>query len=107
MSLFAGATLGIKADISRKIKAFIFSVPLIYILNLFRNVFVITAYGYAWFGDASFYIAHNVIAKVLATLALIFISLMVFKELPELEDLIFNLKGEIEEVLRRDREERS
>jgi len=100
MALFAGATLGVRADFKRRIKAFMMSVPVIYILNLFRNVFVLTAYGYAWFGENSFYIAHHVISKFLATLALIIISLLVFRELPELEKLIFNLKSEIEEVLK-------
>jgi len=100
MALFAGATLGIKAEWSRKIKAFLISVPVIYVLNLFRDVFVLVAYGGMWFGDNSFYIAHNVISKVLATLALVLISLGVFKFLPELADLIYDLKEELMEVLR-------
>jgi archaeosortase A (PGF-CTERM-specific) len=92
MALFAGATLGIKADIKRKVTAFFVSVPVIYILNLFRNVFVTVSYGYSWFGENSFYIAHHVVSKFLATLALILISLAVFRVLPELAELIFNLK---------------
>lgn len=92
MALFAGATLGIKADNNRKLKAFLVSVPVIYILNLFRNIFVTLSFAYSWFGDNSFYIAHHVISKVLATSALILISLGVFKLLPELADLIYGLK---------------
>lgn len=98
MALFAGATLGIRADWGRKLKAFLISVPVIYVLNVLRNVFVLVAYGGMWFGDDSFYIAHNVISKVLATLALVLITLGVFKFLPELADLIYGLKEEIVHV---------
>ncbi len=104
MALFAGATLGIRADFGRRLKAFLISVPVIYVLNLFRNVFVLSAYGYEWFGENSFYIAHNVISKVLATLALVLISLGVFRILPELADLIYDLKDELVRVFRHDRE---
>jgi archaeosortase A (PGF-CTERM-specific) len=92
IALFTGATLGIKADLARRIKAFFISAPVIYVLNLFRNVFVTASYAYSWFGDNSFYIAHNIIAKILATIALILISMAVFRILPELADLIFDLK---------------
>jgi archaeosortase A (PGF-CTERM-specific) len=93
MALFSGATLGVRADLRRKIAAFLVSVPTIYILNLFRNVFVTASFAYSWFGENSFYIAHHVISKVLATLALILISLAVFKIIPELAELILNLKN--------------
>ncbi len=95
MALFTGATLGIRASFSRKIRAFLVSVPVIYILNLFRNVFVTVSFAYSWFGENSFYIAHHVIAKILSTIALILIAYMVFKFLPELAELIYSLKDEI------------
>lgn len=95
IALFTGATLGINASIKRKIKAFLISVPAIYILNLFRNVFVAAAYAYSWFGENSFYIAHNIIAKVLSTIALILIAYAVLRILPELAELIYSLKNEI------------
>ncbi|HID43474.1 MAG TPA: archaeosortase A [Archaeoglobaceae archaeon] len=92
MALFAGATLGIRTEWRRKVKAFLLSVPVIYALNLLRNVFVTTSFVYEWFGENSFYIAHHIISKVLATTALILISLAVFRVLPELADLILELK---------------
>ena len=95
MALFAGATLGIKADGWRKFKAFLASVPVIYVLNLFRNVFVAVSYAYSWFGENSFYIAHHVVAKALSTLALVVIAYVVFNILPELAELIYSLKDEI------------
>lgn len=92
MALFGGVTLATKADFKRNIKAFLVSVPTIYVLNLLRNVFVTVSYGYSWFGENSFYIAHHVISKFLATLALILISLVVFRIIPELADLLYDLK---------------
>ncbi len=93
MSLFAGAILGVKAEAGRKVKALLVSVPVIYVLNLFRNTFIIAVYGYSIFGDpeTSFLIAHHIVSKFGATLALIAISLAVFRILPELADLIFSL----------------
>ncbi|MEM0350154.1 MAG: archaeosortase A [Archaeoglobaceae archaeon] len=95
ISLFTGATLGIKADFSRKLKAFLISVPIIYFLNLLRNLFVLLSYTYSWFGEESFYIAHHVISKILAMIALLLISYAVFRILPELAELIYSLKSEI------------
>jgi archaeosortase A (PGF-CTERM-specific) len=95
MALFTGATLGIKAEWRRKIQAFLISVPVIYFLNILRNAFVIASFAYGWFGENSFYISHHIISKVLSTAALILISLAVFRVLPELSDLIFDLKNAI------------
>jgi len=95
MALFAGATLGIKADWKRKLKAFAISVPMIYFLNLFRNVFVTISFAYSLFGENSFYIAHHVIAKFFSFLALVAIAYAVFRILPELTELIYSLKEEV------------
>ena len=99
MALFFGATMGINAEWKRRFKAFLVSVPVIYVLNILRNVFVTASYAYSWFGENSFYIAHHVISKVLATLALILISLAVFRILPELEELIFSLKDSMKDSM--------
>lgn len=95
ISLFTGSTLGIRANLSRKIKAFLISVPTIYFLNLLRNVFVIASYGYSWFGEESFYIAHHIISKTLAMISLMAIAYVVFRILPELAELIYSVKNEI------------
>ncbi|MEM0214632.1 MAG: archaeosortase A [Archaeoglobaceae archaeon] len=102
MALFAGATLGISANIKRKLKAFLLSVPIIYSLNLFRNVFVIVSFAYSIFGEDSFYIAHHVIAKILSFIALLAIAYVVFRILPELTELIYSLKYEIARGVRVD-----
>lgn len=78
------------ASFDRKLKAFIFSVPVIYILNLQRVIFTASAYGFSWFGtpDESFYISEHIITKAGSLLALIIISYMVLKILPEVSDMI-------------------
>ncbi|ATZ60922.2 MAG: archaeosortase A [Methanosarcinales archaeon Met12] len=88
MALFAGVTLGIGASIGRKFKAFVVSVPVIYALNIFRNMFVVVAIGYHWFGMDSYHIAHNVLAKIGSTIALFLIAYAVIRILPELTDVI-------------------
>lgn len=100
ISLFAGATLGIRAELRRKIKALLVSVPTIYFLNLLRNVFVTVSYAYSWFGENSFYIAHHVISKFLALVSLVVIAYFVFRILPELAELIYSLKDEISRGVR-------
>lgn len=117
IALFFGIILGSKAELRRIFLALMASVPVIYILNLIRNSFVVGAYGYQWFGSgpmvvnilgseyflhdsASFYIGHHLIAKGGSGIALFFIAYAVLKLLPELLDLIDNLWLLIKEDLR-------
>lgn len=95
MSVFAGVTLGTKADFRRKLKALLVSIPTIYVYNIFRNVFVIVSFGYSWFGENSFYIAHNIVAKIISTLVFIVVVATVLKMFPEFVELLFSLKDEI------------
>lgn len=117
IALFFGLILGIKADGKKIFLALMASVPVIYLLNIIRNTFVIGAYGYKWFGtgpmivklfgneyflhqSASFYIGHHIIAKAGSGIALFFIAYAVLKLLPELLDLIDNLWLLIKEDVR-------
>ncbi len=95
ISVFAGVTLGIKAEFGRKLKAFLISISTIYIYNLFRNVFVVASCAYSWFGENSFYIFHNFIAKIFSTLVFVVVVYTVFRILPELLKLLYTLKDEI------------
>lgn len=90
MVIFIGLIFGVKAPIKRKLKAFIVSVPVIYALNILRDVFVSAAYFKNWFGQPleSFFIAHSVIARIAALIALIAIAYAVFKILPEALDFV-------------------
>ena len=91
IALFTGLIASVHAPTKRLASAFLVSVPVIYGLNLIRDVFVITAYGEQWFGANSFEIAHHMIAKAGSGVALFFIAYAVLKILPELLELIDGL----------------
>ncbi|MBN1323226.1 MAG: archaeosortase A [Methanotrichaceae archaeon] len=95
IALFAGIILSVAAPKSRRIFAVALSTSAIYILNIVRNAFVLLAYGEQWFGEESFYLAHNVIAKIGSTFALLIIAYAVFSILPELLKLIDDFTREI------------
>ena len=80
-------------------KALAASCIAIFALNIVRNGFVLMAYGWNWFGDDSFYIAHNVIAKAGSTVALLAVAYLVFMLLPELLSAIDDLAAEIKHAL--------
>ena len=91
IALFMGLIGAVKAPLNRLVTAFIVSVPVIYVLNLIRDIFVVVAYGEQWFGADSFIIAHNYIAKAGSGVALFTISYAVLKILPELLGMIDGL----------------
>lgn len=91
IALFMGLIGAVKAPLNRLVTAFIVSVPVIYVLNLIRDIFVVVAYGEQWFGTDSFIIAHNYIAKAGSGIALFVISYVVLKVLPELLAMIDGL----------------
>lgn len=93
MALFTGVVFGVTAPVGRKVKAFCVSVPVIYGLNILRNALVGAAYFEQWFGAPlhSFFIAHEVLARIGSMIALIAIAYAVFVILPEALDLIEDL----------------
>jgi archaeosortase A (PGF-CTERM-specific) len=95
IALFAGLILSVQAPIGRRLVALAASTVSIYLLNIVRNGFVLMAYGGSWFGSESFEIAHNIIAKVGSTVALLAISYLVFLLLPELLSIIDELAADI------------
>jgi archaeosortase A (PGF-CTERM-specific) len=97
IALFAGVILSVEAPPGRKLAALAASTFSIYLLNIVRNGFVLMAYGWSWFGEGSFDIAHNIIAKMGSTLALLVISYLVFMLLPELLSIIDELAAEIKQ----------
>ncbi|MGZ4891342.1 MAG: archaeosortase A [Halobacteriota archaeon] len=90
IALFLGVISCVSAPPRRKLAAFMISIPTIYVLNIFRNAFVLTATGNQWFGlpDNSFYVSHDVISKFGSLGALLLISYLVFLILPELLDMV-------------------
>ncbi len=100
IALFMGLIAAARAPLNRLIMAFIVSVPVIYVLNLIRDIFVVVAYGEQWFGADSFIIAHNYIAKAGSGIALFIISYAVLKILPELLGMIDGLWSILSEELK-------
>lgn len=91
MALFTGLiSSAAGAPYSQKFRAFMISVPVIYILNLIRVSFSASAYGFGWFGtpEESFHISEHFITKIGSILALLLISYTVLKTLPEVLDMI-------------------
>lgn len=94
IALFSGLILSAsEASFARKFRAFMISVPVIYLLNLQRVSFTASASGLAWFGTPmeSFHISEHFIAKIGSLIALLFISYMVLKILPEISDMIHGI----------------
>lgn len=91
IALFTGLiSSATRATPAQKFKAFMISVPVIYSLNLIRTSFTASAYGLAFFGtpEESFHITEHIIAKVGSMLALLVISYMILRMLPEVSDMI-------------------
>ncbi len=91
IALFSGIiSSATGAPAERKLRAFMISVPVIYILNLQRLAFTASAYGFGWFGTPaeSFHISEHIVTKAGSLAALFLISYMVLKTLPEVSDML-------------------
>jgi len=100
IAIFGGLIAAANADLGRKLRAFGLAVGVIWVLNLLRNVFVAAAAGHSWFDHpattwlatdvagvptehTSFWIAHTAISQSLSVLALVGITLLVVRRVPE------------------------
>ena len=105
LAFFTGLILAVPHSNSRtKMILFFITVPLIYLMNLARNIFIVVAYGDLWFGPNSFEIAHTYIAKGASGIALVVLAYISMKMLPELMDMVVDIFewgiDEIKRVLR-------
>jgi len=102
IAIMLGVAYAVKTTFKQKIIAFFMIAPPIYLLNLFRNAGVVTAYTEQWFpyfqeyiggeqGFASFFWAHNVIAEALAFLFLFVLAYGLFRLIPTLADFAVDL----------------
>ncbi|MHC1568792.1 MAG: archaeosortase A [Candidatus Syntropharchaeia archaeon] len=91
IALFMGIIFGVDASLGRKLLAFLTTVPVIYVLNLFRNALVIIACGYELFGPDTFFWAHHVYAKMGSIAALLILAYIILKILPEVLDMMEKL----------------
>lgn len=98
IAIMLGVIFGVKSTLVQKVLGFLLIAPVIYVLNLLRNTFVIIAYTEQWFpflpeiasngeyGYESFFWAHNVISEILALFVLIGLAYELFVVIPELGD---------------------
>jgi archaeosortase A len=92
--IFVGAIACLRADRSRKWKAYAITVPTIYVLNLFRNAGIVYGYkvlGWGMFGIDPFEWMHSWVGKIGSLIAMVVIALAVFATLPELHSNILDL----------------
>ncbi|HUR68929.1 MAG TPA: archaeosortase A [Candidatus Thermoplasmatota archaeon] len=92
--IFVGAIACLRASSSRKWKAYAITVPVIYVLNLFRNAGIVYGYkvlGWGMFGIDPFEWMHSYVGKIGSLVAMVFIALGVFALLPELHSNILDL----------------
>ena len=113
MSIIAGLVLAVVAPMRRKLRALAVALPVIYVLNVLRNVFIATMFGQQrmqWFVDpimslfglsdpqlVSYYIADRLLAQVGSVVALAAITWLVVRELPEvlsvIDDVLYLVTG--------------
>ena len=98
IAIMLGLAYSLPTTLKQKILSFLLIVPVIYILNIFRNVFVVSAYTGQWFeylpeiasngeyGYESFFWSHNVMAELGALIFLIILALGLFRIIPQLGD---------------------
>ncbi|ELZ84193.1 hypothetical protein C455_00782 [Haloferax larsenii JCM 13917] len=114
IAIFAGLIAAVDAPIRRKARGLAIAVPIIYALNLLRTTFITISVGKQYFhlfvdeilflfGSSdpymvSFFISDRIISQVLAVVALIGITYLVVREVPELltiiEDVLYMITGE-------------
>ncbi len=114
MAIFGGLIGAVKAPLKRKATAFTLAIGVIWFLNLLRNVFVGLASPWGWFQQdfliyivteymgepasrTSYLVSHNFIAQSLSIVALLGITYLVVRILPEvlepLEEVLYILTG--------------
>jgi len=90
MVIFVGMLLPLQSiDLKRKTLGILFTIGIVYILNLVRNASIVYMVGV--YGPGFFSIAHNYIGKGGSLIALIAILFILGKYIPEIFDEIFSL----------------
>jgi len=113
MAIFVGLIGAVSAPLNRKLRALAVSIPVIYALNLVRNVFIAVTFGEQMthvFPDlvmglfslespylVSYIVSDRIVAQSLSVVALVVITWLVVRELPEvlvvIEDVIYLVTG--------------
>lgn len=91
MAIMLGVAWAIPSSVKQKVLSFLAVVPVIFVLNIARNTFIIMAYGDQWFpylpeiasnghmGYESFFWAHNFVAEIGALFAFIGVAYMLYR----------------------------
>ena len=113
MAVIIGLVSAVRASWRRKLRALAITVPIIYALNIVRNVFIALNFGKQymnWVPDAtmllfgldsenmvSYIWADRILAQSMSVVAMVFILWVVLREVPEViepvEDVLFVLTG--------------
>ena len=104
ISIFGGLIAAVDAPFRRKVRALAVAVPVIYALNLLRTTFIGVVFGKQymhWWADTvlwlfggtdpykvSFYLSDRVVSQSLAVVALVGVTYLVVRELPELISIV-------------------
>ena len=93
--VFVGAILAVKSKFNLKVRTLMIVVPLIHILNLFRNAGLIwlhTNYPeWEWFGITIFDFGHSYASKVLSLFAMFLMAIVIFEILPKLHSNVLKV----------------
>ncbi len=101
IAIFGGLIAAVKAPLRRRLEALALAVGIIWVLNVVRNAFIAVAYGHQWFQQellvsavagtlyadprlTSYFVADRVISQGLSVVALVGITLVVVRRVPEL-----------------------
>ena len=99
--VFVGAILAVNTNIKLKIRILFIVIPLIHILNLFRNAGLIWMHSnypdWEWFGISIFDFGHSYASKVLSLFAMFLMALVIFEILPKLHS---NVLGVIDPIFK-------
>ncbi|QLD91156.1 archaeosortase A [Natronomonas salina] len=115
MAMFGGLIAAVQAPLRRKAVGVAVSVGVIWVLNIFRNVFIAVANAYQWFtvswiegpviaafglsdpARVSFFFADRVLSQSLAVVALVGVAWLISRWVPEIldiaEELLYLLTG--------------
>lgn len=114
MAIFAGLIGAVRAPLRRKVRALGVAIPVIYALNLVRTTFIGVAFGgqllhvypdavLFLFGASdeykvSWFVSDRILSQLLAVLALVALTYVVVRELPEvltiIEDVLYMVTNE-------------
>lgn len=101
--VFVGAILAVNTSSKLKIRTLIIVIPLIHILNIFRNAGLIWMHSnypdWEWFGISIFDFGHSYASKVLSLFAMFLMALVIFEIMPKLHDNVLKVVESFTKIL--------